>query len=364
MRKLDIQAIEDIALGATVLGTGGGGDPYIGKLMTIQAVEKHGPITLIDASDVPDDALVVPSAMMGAPTVMVEKIPSGYEAIEAFNALKNYLGKEVFATIPIEAGGLNSMTPLALAAQLGLPVVDSDGMGRAFPELQMVTFHLHDVSATPMVLCDEKGNSVLLETINNHWTESIARSVTMVMGGVAMIALYPMSGKQVKESGIHGIVTFSEKLGKTIRESKYSGKNPIENVLELVKGFKLFLGKVIDVSRRTEGGFARGIARIEGLDTYKGKPMTLEFQNEHLIAKCGEEVLASVPDLITVLDTETARPITTEGLKYGNRVTVIGIPCHEKWRTPKGLETVGPRYFGYDIDYVPVEELAINNYQL
>jgi len=298
---------------------------------------------------------------MGAPTVMVEKIPSGYEAIEAFNALKNYLGKEVFATIPIEAGGLNSMTPLALAAQLGLPVVDSDGMGRAFPELQMVTFHLHGVSATPMVLCDEKGNSVLLETINNHWTESIARSVTMVMGGVAMIALYPMSGKQVKESGIHGIVTFSEKLGKTIRESKYSGKNPIENVLELVKGFKLFLGKVIDVSRRTEGGFARGIARIEGLDTYKGKPMTLEFQNEHLIAKCGEEVFASVPDLITVLDTETARPITTEGLKYGNRVTVIGIPCHEKWRTPKGLETVGPRYFGYDIDYVPVEELAITN---
>jgi len=55
------------------------------------------------------------------------------------------------------------------------------------------------------------------------------------------------------------------------------------------------------------------------------------------------------------LDSESGRPITTERLRYGLRVLVIGIPCNEKWRTPKGLETVGPRYFGYNIDYVPIE---------
>ena len=114
MRKLDAQAIEDIALGATILGTGGGGDPYIGKLMALQAIEEYGPVSLIDVDEVPDDELVVPSAMMGAPTVLVEKIPNGEEPFKAFELLKNHMGKDIFGTISIEAGGLNSMIPLAL----------------------------------------------------------------------------------------------------------------------------------------------------------------------------------------------------------------------------------------------------------
>lgn len=56
----------------------------------------------------------------------------------------------------MEAGGVNSMIPIVVAAQLGLPMVDCDGMGRAFPELQMVTFHLDRISATPMAITDEK----------------------------------------------------------------------------------------------------------------------------------------------------------------------------------------------------------------
>jgi len=212
MRKLGVADIEDIATGAAVLGTGGGGDPFVGKLMAIQAVEEHGPVSLIDADEVLDDALVVPSAMMGAPTVLVEKVPSGKEVFAAFDALQSYLGKEIHATLPAEAGGVNSMIPLALAATLGIPVVDSDGMGRAFPELQMVTFHLGGVSATPMMLADEKGNGILLNTADNFWTEQFARNATVVMGGASMIAIYPMTGGQLKSSGIHGIVTLAQRV--------------------------------------------------------------------------------------------------------------------------------------------------------
>lgn len=360
MRKLDIQAIEDIAIGAAVLGTGGGGDPYIGKLMAIQAVEEYGPITLLDADEVPDEALIVPTAMMGAPTVMVEKIPNGEEVIGAFNTLKNYLGKDIFATVPIEAGGVNSMIPLALAARLGLPVIDVDGMGRAFPELQMVTFDLDNVSATPMVICDDKGNEIMMKTVSNVWTERLARNSTVVMGGSVMMAIYPMQGSQLKASGIPGVVTLTEKIGRAIRKAKGQRVDPIKAVLDITHGFELFRGKVTEVSRKTVGGFARGESKMEGLDNYKGQSLTLNFQNEHLIAKTELQVLATVPDLIAVLDYETAYPITTEGLRYGSRAVVIGMPCHAKWRTEKGLATVGPRYFGYDLDYIPVEERAKN----
>lgn len=356
MRKIGIEEIENIAIGAAVLGTGGGGDPYIGKLMAVQAVKEYGPITLLDIDELPDDALIVPTAMMGAPTVMVEKVPSGEEVMGAFNMLKNYLGQEIYATIPIEAGGVNSMIPLALAAQLGLPVVDTDGMGRAFPELQMVTFHLNGVSATPMVLCDEKGNNLMLNTVDNVWTERLARSATVVMGGSVMLAIYPMKGSQLKAAGIHGIVTLTEKIGQAVRQAKGQKVDPVQAVLDITGGFELFRGKVTDVSRRTVGGFARGESTLEGIDGYKGQMLTLNFQNEHLIARTADKVLATVPDLIAVLDSETAHPITTEGLRYGTRGIVIGIPCNPKWRTREGIATVGPRYFGYDLDYIPVEE--------
>lgn len=357
MRKIGKQEIEDIAVGAALLGTGGGGDPYIGKLMALQAVEEHGEITLLTVDEIPDDALVVPSSMMGAPTVMLEKAPSGDEAILAFQKLEAYLGKKIYATFPIEAGGINSMLPLVLAAKLGLPVVDADGMGRAFPELQMVTFYLDGISATPGVLADEKGNTAVLSTINNVWTERIARAATIEMGGSVMTAIYSMTGKELRDSGVHNILQLEEEIGKAIRLAKENNINPIEEVLKKVGGFQLFRGKVSDINRKTETGFARGVATFEGLNENKGETLQLRFQNEHLLAQTDKQILCMTPDLIAVLDAETGLPITTEGIRYGARCVVIGIPCNPKWRTEKGIETVGPRYFGYDVDYVPVEEL-------
>ncbi|GAB6101428.1 DUF917 domain-containing protein [Thermococcus atlanticus] len=356
IKTLDEQAIEDLALGATVLGTGGGGDPYIGKLMALSALKEGYEITLLDPREIPDDALVIPSAGMGAPTVIVEKIPRGTEVMNAFKVLSDYLGREVYATLPIEAGGLNSTIPLAVGARTGIPVVDADGMGRAFPELQMTTFHLYGVPATPMALADERDNVVLLRAANNYWAEWLARTITIKFGGTAWIALYAMTGKQLKEAAIPGTLTLAQKLGEAIRESKETKEDPVDAILDVSGGFRIFEGKIIDVSRRTTGGFARGEAVFEGLDEYKGHTLKIQFQNENLVAILDGRIVASVPDLITVLDLTTGRPITTESLRYGYRGVVIGIPCSEKWRTAKGLEVAGPRYFGYDIDYIPIEK--------
>ncbi len=356
MRLLHPENVEDIALGAAVLGTGGGGDPYIGKLMGIQAIREFGPVTLLDLDEIDDDALIVPTAMMGAPTVIVEKLPKGDEIIKAFHALESYLGQDITATMSAEAGGLNSVTPLTVAARLRIPMVDCDGMGRAFPELQMVTATLYGISSTPFAMGDEKGNSAILNTINNRWTETFSRSITIDMGCTALIACYATTGKELKEWAVPNTMTLVEEIGRTIREARSSNRNVVEAVKEVVGGFQVFKGKIVDVQRRTEKGFARGEAIIEGVDEYDTQTLKLQFQNENLVAIVDGEIMVSVPDLITLLDTETGEPITTEGLRYGFRVTVLGIPCNEKWRTPEGLDLVGPRYFGYDIDWVPVEE--------
>ncbi|PJF26533.1 MAG: DUF917 domain-containing protein [Phototrophicales bacterium] len=356
MRLLDVRNIEDIALGAAVLGTGGGGDPYIGMLMARQAIKDYGPVELYTLDELNDDDLIVPTAMMGAPTVMVEKMPNGDDIINAFHSVGKYIGKPIRATMSIEAGGLNSVVPIYVAARLRIPLVDCDGMGRAFPELQMVTHTIAGIGATPMAMSDERGNTVLMETINNRWTERFARSVTVDMGAMAMIALYAATVGQLKTAAVPGTISQAERIGQTIRSARVTEEDPVKTVREAVGGYLIFKGKIADVQRRTEGGFARGDAFIAGIDEYAGQQLQMSFQNENLIASIDGVPCVTVPDLIATLDIDTGEPITTEGLRYGFRVAIIAMPCAPQWRTPEGLALVGPRYFGYDVDYVPVEE--------
>lgn len=361
MELLKEEDLEYIAIGASMLGSGGGGDPYIGKLMAKQAIKKHGPAKLVSADEIPDDELVLPSAMMGAPAVMIEKLPNGNEPEFAFRSLEAYLGKKAYAVLPIEAGGINSCIPIYTAATLGLPLVDADGMGRAFPELPMVTFSVGGVSATPMILCDEKGNKILLETINNSWSEILARTATVAMGLSSMISIYCMDGITLKKYAVRGTISLARKIGEKIVESNKSKTNPINAILELTKGYKLFEGKITDVRRDLTTGFIRGKVTISGMQSDKNSSLEIDFQNENLIAMADGRPVAMTPDLITVIDKEKGFPITTENLKYGQRVVVIGMPCDSFWRTEAGLKQVGPAYFKYDMDYVPIETLVEEN---
>jgi DUF917 family protein len=354
MREVTVHDLPDMARGAAVLGTGGGGDPYVGRLLAQQAISRHGPVSLVDADELPDDAVVIPTAFMGAPTVMLEKLPSGVELTAALQALEELIGTRATHTVSIEAGGLNSLMPFVAAAELGLPLVDADGMGRAFPELQMLLPTLGGVAATPMALADERGNAISLRTRDNTWAERFARSATIEMGCSAAVSLYVLTGRQVKDLMVHGTITLCQRIGAAIREAAESHADPVAAAADVLGGRQVFQGKLVDVRRGTEGGFARGDAVLEGLGGDLGARLDISFQNENLVASRDGTVVASVPDLICVLDTDTGEPVTTETLRYGLRVSVVAAPCDPRWRSPEGLALAGPGYFGYEHEYVPV----------
>ncbi len=146
--------------------------------MTNQCLETTEPVKVIEVETLDDDALILPIAMMGAPTVMMEKFPSGNEFTQLVSMMEKLMQKKVSAILCIEAGGLNSTIPFVAAAKLGLPIIDGDAMGRAFPELQMVSFTLGGITATPMAMIDDKGNGATFDTISNQWTEKLARALT------------------------------------------------------------------------------------------------------------------------------------------------------------------------------------------
>ncbi len=341
---IDESTITDLARGAAVLGTGGGGDPYIGALLATQALREHGPVTVVSPDEVPDDALALTVAMMGAPTVMVEKLPNLDEVIAPVTALAASLGRPVTHIACAEVGGVNSTIPVAAAAALGLPLLDADGMGRAFPELQMVLPTLYGITASPLAFADEKGNTGVLRTIDNTWTERIARVAAVEMGCSIMIAGFPMTGAQAREALVPHTLSASVRIGQGILAARRENEDPVTRVAELLGGRELFSGKVVDVERATTTGFARGRARIDGADG----SLTLLFQNEHLLAELDGRVLVTTPDLIMVLEHESGEPITTEGLRYGQRVRVLAAPSDERWHSPEALAMVGPGYFGYD----------------
>jgi DUF917 family protein len=363
VRELDISDLRDLARGAALLGTGGGGDPTIGRLLVEAAMADGGRITLLDPDEVDDDALVIPTAMMGAPTVFVEKVPAGDEGVAALRALETHIGRTADATMPIECGGINSMIPLVVAARTGLPVVDADGMGRAFPELQMETFGVYGVSGSPMAVSDERGNTTIIDTAeDNKRMEWYSRGLTIRMGGASHIAEYVMSGAEVKRTAVPRTLSLGILLGRTIREARERHEDPFAALKAVLRttlyehGKVIFSGKVVDVMRRTVDGFARGNAWVAPFDD--GPRLELHFQNEHLIARVGDQVRAIVPDLICVLDAETAEPITTEQLRYGQRVKVFAISTPAVMRTPEALAVFGPHAFGLEEDYAPVETIA------
>lgn len=356
MRLLHKQEIEDIARGSAVLGTGGGGDPYLGQLAAIQAIETYGPLQLAEIDDLPDDTLVAFPFAIGSPVPFLERITMSRELVTAYQAMSRYFGKPIGAVMSIEIGGLNSVLPFAVGRELGLPVIDGDCMGRAYPEIQLVTLTLYGHSAAPLVVADEHGNVAIIDTVSNTWAERLARPVAVEMGAIAGGFGYPITVKDLKEAAILGTVSFAERIGKAIRVAQREHRDPVAAALETAGGFRLFSGRIVDVARKTQKGWALGETRIAGVDAFAGREMTVRFQNEHLVAIENDEIVVAVPDLIAILDTERGEPITTENLRYGFRVTVIAIPCDPKWRTPEGIALGGPRHFGYDIEFVPVEE--------
>ena len=360
--RVSADQLSDLSLGAVFLATGGGGDPYVPRLITERALQTYGPVEIVDPDDIDDDAYVVTIGGVGAPTAGLELLPSLDEAGRALAAFEEHVGRSVDAVVSFEIGGGNSLIPMIAAVERGLPVVNGDGMGRALPEAQMMTYPIGGVCPTPAVAMDYAGRIQTFSTDSIFEYEKQIREFALSHGGMITACEHPMTGRQIKATVVPRTITFSIEVGKMFREHRGSAVAIYEPMRELFRDSiygevrHLLSGKVVDSERRISGGFDMGIARIEAFD--KGLPdMTLNIKNEFLVARLGEQVVASVPDLISVLDYETSAPINAERLRYGQRVAVYAVGCPDYYRTKAALAVVAPRCFGFDFEYVPLEAL-------
>lgn len=256
-----------------------------------------------------------------------------------------------------ELGGINGVAPVAWAAQAGLPLVDGDLIGRAFPGVQYVVPRLLGRDPNPIVQIDERGNVAIFYATSAEWAARLTGATMVASGALMALSLYPMTAQEAKTGLVRGSMSQAIHAGELLTSQV---DDPIGALVDDLGGVVFLEGKVTDVDRRTDSGFAMGSAVIEGVGAHSGLMLRLEFQNENLIALIDGEVVGTTPDIITVLDIHSGWPIVTEALRYGQRVAVVGIPCPPIWRTDAGLAVAGPRAFGYDTDYKAVEDRLVS----
>jgi DUF917 family protein len=216
----------------------------------------------------------------------------------------------------------------------------------------MTSFAIHDLRMYPLTLVDVRDNAVVVARAASwKWMERISRKACVEVGSIASTCKAPRTGREIKDCAILGSTTKAIGIGRAVQAARRAHRDPIDAVLAQERGVKLFTGKVHDIARRTTEGFLRGTATIEGLDDFRGHRFSLAFQNEWAVGWLDGEPRVMTPDLICVLDTVAGEAIGTETLRYGQRVTVIALPAPPILLTPKGIDHVGPRAFGYDLEF-------------
>ena len=243
----------------------------------------------------------------------------------------------------LEIGGGNCIQPLMAAAHLGVPVVDADTMGRAYPEAQMTSVAVGDLRPYPCALYDPRGIEAIVTKVPDwKWMERVSRKICVELGSIASTCKAPRTGREVKEWGIHFTISKAIGIGRRVREASAATKTRSPRSSTRRSGKLLFRGKVVDVARRATEGFLRGRAIIEGLDEDRGSRLEIAFQNEWVVAWRDGAPLAMSPDLICVLDTVSGEAFGTETIGYGRRVSVIALPAPPVFLTPKGLAACRP----------------------
>lgn len=358
-KEIGIEEIDDLAAGCWFLGSGGGGDPYSFVLALKRLLGEKGRVRLVDASDLEPDALVANVGFVGSPLVLKEKLFTEAQITTALEEMSRLQGRPIDAVLAAEIGGGNGLVPLLVAAILGVPVVDADGMGRAFPMSDHVSYAIRGLSASPTISVGAKGDIVQITSASNRRAEDLVRATSVVMGNACFVTDYPLSGQQVVETAVLGTVSLAREIGIVLRAHDGDDQRSMRSLQSVVRSRderaceEVFAGKVVSIAQETKSGFAFGTVVVESMDNRKAD-VTIEFQNEFLIAQTGDAVIATTPDIISIIDEDSFENLGSDAIRYGQRVRVICMQSDPRMSSELALGTVGPRAFGYDVDYIPI----------
>jgi uncharacterized protein len=361
------QEIRDFVNGCTFYGTGGGGEPDAGEEIIRRSVVEGTVIQSIQLDEIKDDQWACCAYYVGsiAPVSSQRQLELarlglgrlGFEAMEiAFKELETFSGKSISVLVPTEIGGLNSATSVALAARVGVPVLDGDLAGRAIPESTQSLASIYDLPVRPMVMCDSGGNiSIIKEAQNWPMIEKIGKAISVAGGGLTATVGKLMTGRELKKVAIQETLSRSLITGRMMRQG--NGSMTAEELADSLSGWWLFEGTVREKKWEDREGYFYCELLLEGGGPYARRDFKIWIKNENHISWLDGSVYVTSPDLIVTVEAGTLRPVTNTHIQEGDILWVFGFPCSERYRVSKGVEVLGPSHFGFDYPYRPIKDV-------
>jgi hypothetical protein len=356
-----LEDLQNLVLGATLMGTGGGGDPNRGLSRLKEVIDSGKKINLINLNEMSKDKIIVVPYYVGsiAPTTQIKKsikIENTFE--KAIEEMEKLLGTKVSGVVAGEIGGANTPAALAISAKLGIPAIDGDLVGgRAAPELHQCACHIFGITECPSIIVTGTGNIVIIKQyadIDDY--ESMIRHISMI-GSNAIVVDTPMTWESAVKAIIPGTITRALNLGAVLSKSKIEENERLREILNIMAGWKIFEGVVDKFMWSDEEGFLKGEIFIKGINKYQDNILKSWIKNEHIMVFLNDKPIVMPPDSFALLK-EDFTPITNTNLKVGMKVIGIASKAAKIWRSNEGLKYFGPKHFGFDYDYVPVEDLV------
>lgn len=371
VRTLNEQELVDMMLGASIQASRSSNTaPTVARIK--QALADGKTFKMISLQDVPDNWTTISESGVGGggawqyviERTRKQRLPTirnqtGEGSILAARALSKYLGKQFNAVVRTEADGA-TVSGLILSADLDVPIVDGCLSGRARPEIEQQIPWIVGVPASPAAYVTRWGDTIVIDhSADDYRVEDIARALAVGSGGGVSGVMNPMSGIDAKRAVIPGSLSQAILLGKTVREAFAHGKDPIAAILNVVHGYKLFHGIVQRDETHGDRGFTWSNVILEGIKEDAGHTYKISVKNENIATWLDGVPDAMAPDFIQNLE-PNGDAHAGPGLgayRVGAEIIMIGWPNDARFRSPKGIEVFGPRHFGFDFDYVPIEQL-------
>ena len=368
-QRLSRQALEDSLTGCSYLGCGGGGSLTQARALIRADLEAGHVFTMLDVAALADEDRVACAYALASLAPLSDEIeakldamdnPIEFPVLEAFRLLERHLGRPFSGVILGEMGPLSMAEGLSIAARLGVPALDADTVGRATPEINQHSVRVAGLPLTPATAYTPFGDEIMLTDLQDpSRQEDVMRALTVVSGLVG-VADAPITGATAKAPNVlvKESLSLAIALGRAVREAKAANTDPIDAARRAGDGYRLFSGRVSSFDWGDRDGFLAGHLFVEGRGEFAGQTLRLDYKNEHLVAQLGDRIIATCPDLITMVDRETAEGVNNPEFYEGQLVEVLGFRCDPIWRRPEGLEVFEPRYFGFPIDYTPIEDIV------
>lgn len=363
MRTLTRDNLMDILYGCAILGTGGGGSLEEGIDLIDEALSQGKRFRLASIEELADDDMIGTPYGCGAISPLTEEEKTKYarlsETEENFyvlcvKQLEQYLGRELAAVISTELGGHNTATALYCGAMGDKLIVDADPAGRSVPALQHSTYFLHDVPMCPISVMNRFGEgAVFTRVFDDARGEDLVRALAVVSQNIIAVVDHVNTAKVLSPSVIHGAISQAEAIGHAFLSAKEAGEDFVGAVVEAGKGKPMFRGVVTKSEFETRDGYTFGDMVIRGDGEWEGHSLRIWYQNENIMSRLDDKYYVTVPDLICVFDLDERMPQLNPYARVGERVAVIALPAPDEWKSARGLEVFGPRFFNYDVDYKP-----------